>query len=185
MPNEAAVIEETQGDRPAPPLPSPERVQALLFEAARGGRVDVIPALLQAGADISATDAKGYTPLILASYNGHADATCLLLDLGAAVDQRDIGRGNTALMGTAFKGYVAIADFLLQNGADPNARNEAGQTALMMAALFGQTAIVDRLLECGADPQASDVAGNNAFTLAQTQGNTSMVTRLAELTQAA
>lgn len=103
----------------APPLPSPERIQELLFEAARLGRVDMIPALLHAGADIDATDAKGYTALILASYNGQDEATALLLQAGAAVDRPDLARGNTALMGVAFKGYSTVADLLLGAGRGP------------------------------------------------------------------
>lgn len=161
------------------PLPSPERIQALLFDAARLGRVDVIPALLQGGADIAARDAKGHTALILASYNGQEDATALLLRLGAPVDQPDEGRGNTALMGVAFKGYDAIADLLLGAGAYPHAVNRAGQTALMMASLFGHYKIVDTLLALGADPYAMDVAGNSAISVATDQGNDGMASHLA------
>jgi len=163
-----------------PPLPPPERIQDLLFDAARLGRVDVIPALLLAGADISALDPKGYTPLILASYHGHREAAALLLDEGAAVDQPDAARGNTALMGTAFKGYQAIADLLLDHGADPNATNNAGQTALMMASLFGHSGIVDRLIVSGADKEKVDAAGNSALSVAREQNNGEMVAHLCQ-----
>lgn len=160
------------------PLPSPERIQELLFDAARLGRLDVLPALLQAGADIAALDAKGHSPLILASYHGHEAATKLLLDQGAPVDQADAARGNTALMGVAFKGYLGMIDILLGAGAEPDAINHAGQTALMMAALFGHEAIVDRLIERGCDPQRKDAAGNSAVSVALGQGNEAMVARL-------
>lgn len=165
-------------DNAVPPLPSSERLQQLLFDAARLGRIDVLPALLQAGADIEAWDSRGYTPLILASYNGHAAATELLIKQGAQVDAPDGVRGNTALMGVAFKGYAAFVDRLLLAGADPNAANRAGQTALMMAALVGQTGIVDRLLAAGADPLAVDAADNSAWSLARGQGNDLMAARL-------
>ncbi|WP_246152607.1 ankyrin repeat domain-containing protein [Sphingomonas montanisoli] len=160
------------------PLPPPARLQELLYDACRLGRIDVLPALLQAGTDIEARDSKGYTPLILASYNGHAAATELLLKQGAIVDAPDGARGNTALMGVAFKGYGAFVDRLLIAGADPNATNKGGQTALMMAALVGQTGIVDRLLEAGADPLAVDAGGNSAWSVARSQGNELMVQRL-------
>ena len=161
-----------------PPLPPPHRIQELLFDAARLGRIDVIPALLLAGADIAARDSRGYTPLILASYNGHRDATALFLDNGAPIDQSDGTRGNTALMGTAFKGYEAIADLLLNRGADPNATNNAGQTELMMASLFGHQTIVDRLLLSGANKDMIDAVGNSALSVAQDQGNTKMIAHL-------
>ena len=162
-----------------PPLPSPERLQELLFDAARIGRDDVIPALLHAGADLEARDPRGYTALILAAYNGQAETTRLLLAEGAAVDAADGGRGNTALMGVAFKGHAEIAQVLIEAGADANLRNDAGQTALMIAALFNQIAIVDLLLAAGADPAAADAIGNSAASVAAAQGNHAMVERLA------
>nr|WP_086494125.1 ankyrin repeat domain-containing protein [Novosphingobium panipatense] len=161
-----------------PPLPAPERIQELLFDAARLGRTDMISALLLAGADIEARDPKGYTPLILASYHGHLGATALLLDEEASIDQPDRSRGNTALMGAAFKGYEPITDLLLRRGADPNAPNHAGQTALMMASLFGRQEIVDRLITYGADKGVVDTAGNSALSLARDQGNSKMVALL-------
>ena len=160
-----------------PELPTPERLQELLFAAARMGRDDVLPALIQAGADIEATDQKGYTALILASYNGQESTAALLLSYGARVDAGDRDRGNTALMGVAFKGYSVIARSLIDAGADVNARNFAGQTALMTAALFGRTEIIDMLLAAGADPALSDASGNTVVTLARSQGNQPLADR--------
>lgn len=162
------------------PLPAPGRMQELLFDAARLGRTDMILALMQAGVDLGATDAKGHTALILASYNGHADATAALLRLGADVDQPDEARGNTALMGVAFKGHDAIAAQLLQAGAAPDVVNRAGQTALMMAALFDRSAIVDCLIAAGADPEKSDDSGNSAISVALAQRNEAMAMRLSD-----
>jgi len=161
------------------PLPPPERLQELLFDAATIGRDDVIPALIQAGADPAARDPRGYTPLILASYNGREAATRLLLDLGAPVNAADAVRGNTALHGVAFKGYDAITAMLIAAGADADARNLAGQTALMMAALFGRAEIFHRLIAAGADPDAVDAAGNSAHSVAVAQGNEVMLQTIA------
>ena len=47
-------------------------------------------------------------------------------------------RGNTALLGAVFKGYSAVAQILVDTGAEIH-KKEPGQTALMMAALFGVT----------------------------------------------
>ena len=159
-------------------MPPAQRIQELLFDAARLGRTDVLPALVQAGGDISAIDVKGYTPLILASYNGSEAATALLLARGAAVDQADTGRGNTPLMGVAFKGYANIAQMLLEAGANPEQTNRAGQTALMMAAMFGHGEIVERLLARGADPARVDAAGNSALSVAIAQNNSAMAEQL-------
>lgn len=166
-----------QTDALSAELPSPERAQELLFAAARMGRDDLIPALIEVGADIEGRDARGYTALILASYNGNETTTALLLSLGAAVDAADGERGNTALMGISFKGYPAIARVLIDAGADVNVRNGAGQTALMTAVLFGQVQIIDMLMAAGADPSLVDLNGNSVISLARLQGNEALARR--------
>jgi len=163
-----------------PPLPSPERLQELLFDACRLGRDDMVSALLQAGASRETEDARGFTPLVLASYNGQESTTALLLGLGAAVDGHAYAKGSSALMGVAFKGHAPIARLLLDAGADPNRRNRGGQTALMMAALFGQQTIVDMLLAAGADPSARDDTGQSAADIASAQGNDELADALAQ-----
>ncbi|WP_232493280.1 ankyrin repeat domain-containing protein [Novosphingobium kaempferiae] len=166
------------------PLPPAERIQELLFEAARLGRDDVIPALLQAGADIEGCDGRGHSPLVLASYHGHESTTALLLSFGARPDGRDDPTGSgSALMGVAFKGNCAIAQMLLEAGADPQHRNAAGQTALMMAALFDRRPIVTLLLEAGAELAAQDAAGNDAASVAQAQGNEELAKLLRPIVQ--
>nr|WP_256924404.1 ankyrin repeat domain-containing protein [Sphingomonas sp. IBVSS2] len=159
-------------------MPSPERRQELLFEAARLGRSEMIPPLLKAGADIDRYDARGFTPLILAAYNGHAAAVDVLIAQGADACKPDGTQGNTAQMGVAFKGHDEIAARLLKAGCDVNARNKAGQTAIMMAALFGRTAQVDMLLKAGADPAIVDNAGRTARSVAAGQGAEAVVRRL-------
>lgn len=162
----------------APPLPSAARLQELLFDAARMGRDDMIVPLLQAGAELEARDPRGFTALILASYNGHDAATAELIAAGADIDTPDEARGNTALMGVAFKGFTEIARRLIRAGAEIDRRNNAGQTALMMAALFGKAEIVAMLLEAGADADLVDVAGNSAPSVAAIQGNAAMLEQL-------
>ena len=104
MPNEAGDL---------PPLPSPERLRELMFDAARLGRTDVLPALLHAGCAVEAKDERGYTPLILAAYHGHDEAVTLLLDHGADPEVGDAARGNTALMGAAIDDCASDAFILL------------------------------------------------------------------------
>jgi len=164
-----------------PPLPPAERLQELLFDAARLGREDMIPALLQAGAVIEGQDARGYTALVLASYHGQEVATETLLRLGAHPDGGADRGGSTALMGVAFKGHLAVAQRLLAAGADPDRRNTAGQTALMMAALFDRREIVDLLLANGADPTLADASGATAADVADAQGNAALAEELRRL----
>lgn len=159
-------------------LPSPERRQQLLFEAARLGRTDMIDPLLKAGADINAYDDRGFTPLILAAYNGQLAMVETLITKGADACRPDRDQGNTAQMGVAFKGEDGIAARLLKAGCDVNARNRAGQTALMMASLFNRQAQVDMLLAAGADRTIQDAAGRSASSVAADQGNAAMAGRV-------
>lgn len=155
-------------------LPSPERRQQLLFEAARLGRTDMIDPLLKAGADVNAYDDRGFTPLILAAYNGQLATVEALINKGADACRPDRDQGNTAQMGVAFKGEDGIAARLLKAGCDVNARNKAGQTALMMASLFNRQAQVNILLAAGADRSIQDAAGRSASSVAADQGNSAM-----------
>ncbi len=168
----------TAAPQAAPALPSPERRQQLLFEAARLGRTDLIEPLVRAGADINAYDDRGFTPLILAAYNGQIAAVDTLIAQGADACRADRDQGNTAQMGVAFKGEDAVAARLLKAGCDVNARNKAGQTALMMAALFNRTKQVDMLVAAGADRGVLDAAGRSAASVAGDQGNEGMVRHL-------
>lgn len=163
---------------PAPAPPSPERRQELLFEAAKLGRVDLIPLLVKDGADVNAYEARGFTPLILAAYNGQSAAVEALIAAGGDACKPDVSQGNTAQMGVAFKGDDAIAARLLKQKCDVNARNKAGQTALMMAALFGRTRQIDMLLAAGADPAIADASGRTAAIVAAGQGSDAVAARL-------
>lgn len=162
-------------------LPSPERRQELLFEAARLGRTDIIEPLIKLGADVNAHDKRGFTPLILAAYAGQMETAEALIAAGADACKPDANQGNTAQMGVAFKGEDAIAARLLKAGCDINARNKAGQTALMMAALFNRSNQIEMLLAAGADPAIADASGRTAASVAQAQGNEAVADRLGNL----
>ncbi|MEG3087406.1 ankyrin repeat domain-containing protein [Sphingomonas sp. PB4P5] len=161
-------------------LPSPERRQELLFEAAKLGRTDLIGPLVKAGADVNARETRGFTPLILAAYNAHPDTVEALIAAGADACLPDRDQGNTAQMGVAFKGDDAIAARLLKAGCDINVPNKAGQTALMMAALFARTKQIDMLLAAGADRTLVDAAGRSAMAVAAGQGSDATVRQLGQ-----
>lgn len=146
-------------------------VQELLFDAASAGRTDMIDTMAKAGADVNAYDPRGFTPLILAAYNGHLDTVEALIAARADACKPDATQGNTAQMGVAFKGNDAVAARLIAAGCDPNARNRQGQTALMMAAMFNRTAQIDMLKAAGAQADIVDDKGRTAASVARDQGN--------------
>src|SRR5688500_14879213 len=96
-----------------------------LFYAARIGDTTLLQTVLAQKPDVNIQDNRGFTPLILACYNGNMEAARLLLEAGAEVNLPDFG-GNTALMGVCFKGYAPIAELLIANGADLNLQHGNG-----------------------------------------------------------
>lgn len=89
-----------------------------------------VQAFLEAGADPSAADENGETPLMHAVWQQDPAVVHLLLEKGANVNACD-GDGNTALM-TAVEDAECpdMVRILLAAGADPSAKNAEGYTAL-------------------------------------------------------
>ena len=107
-----------------------------LMLAASLGNLEMVRALLKAGADVKATDERDYTALFYGTYNpeldrGYPEVVKALIDAGAEVETQ-IFYGVRPLMLAAGSGEAGVVDVLLKAGADPKARNEGGRTALMM-----------------------------------------------------
>src|SRR5687767_12347970 len=125
-----------------------------VWEAAALGRDAALEALL--AGDPSLVDAfapDGHLPVALAAFFGHASAVRLLLARGAAVHlaARNPMRVQPLHAAVAGRNAEAVAA-ILDRGADPNARQQAGYTPLMGSASSGRDDIADLLLGRGADP---------------------------------
>ena len=95
-----------------------------------------------------------------------------LLEHGAAVDQRDMKEGKTALFRVCEQGgehAVAIAELLLKAGADPDARDVLGRTPFMMATAHGNIQMLKLLIDHQCKPQEIDSEGNTALHYAAEQ----------------
>ena len=122
-----------------------------LHWAAHREAVEVVAALLEAGAVPGATNRYGVAPLSLAAENGNVVIVERLLDAGADPNPAMEG-GETALMTAARSGSVEAVRLLISRGADPNARESLrGQTALMWAASRNNAGAIHALAERGAD----------------------------------
>ncbi|TGN03108.1 ankyrin repeat domain-containing protein [Leptospira dzoumogneensis] len=87
------------------------------------------------------------------------------LRAGYSVDTRDpFTRNFTPLMIAAREGEVEIAEFLVRNGADINAKTRDGHTALMMAVYNRNLDIVKLLLKNGANVHIKSKQGHTAFS---------------------
>jgi hypothetical protein len=104
--------------------------------------------LFERGADISAEDSYGETPLHARArhWQGRID---ILLELGADVNHGEGGRG-TPLHSAAGAGNVRTARLLLQNGARVGVLNSHGQTPLAYALMNCSNAQIERIADIAA-----------------------------------
>ena len=100
--------------------------------------------LVAQGADISARDQYGDTPLHARAGNWRASVD-LLIELGADVNDDAGGRG-TPLHRAADVGNMAAIQALLANGARADAANGQGQTPLVYALQRCSNAGIDRIV---------------------------------------
>jgi hemoglobin len=141
------------------------RGQTLLHDAALFGQAELAAALVHSGADPDAKEAEGHTPLYRASTG---DVTLVLLAAGAMVDVASGPTRGTALHQAARRGYVSVAQALLDYGATIDARDAKEQTPLRRAVNCRQIQIAQLLVRHGADPHAADRRGATPLDVART-----------------
>ncbi|CAM9964098.1 unnamed protein product, partial [Ectocarpus sp. 13 AM-2016] len=141
----------------------------LLHQAAEGGSVSCVEALLAGGADIALRDEAGRTALHVAAL--HSDQVVeKLLHHGADTESRDVGN-HTALHKAAIAndGYLSI-NALVDGGAAIEARDNKGRTPLHLASSSHRCAEMKALLRSGADIRARDKSGRSPLHLAVDEG---------------
>lgn len=92
---------------------NPQRNQAMHAAVGLGGPADVILLLLEAGADVNATQAGGFTPLHQAAAAGRQEIVELLLENGARPEMR-CDQGKLAADYARERGHGALAELLEQ-----------------------------------------------------------------------
>jgi ankyrin repeat protein len=171
-----------------------------LHEAAAWGNEDVAEVLLAHEAQISPVDKDGKTPLLLAEEANHKDVAELLrkyhgmapMAIAAAIRdaeknvlvneaKEEMARdpnyvfskdqdGMTPLMEAAHYGHAEVAEFLLANKADIEARDDLGRVPLHYAAIWGYAHVAEVLLAHHANIEAVDKEGDSPLYAAAAQG---------------
>ena len=101
---------------------------------------------------------------------GNIDGLKATLEAGADVNARD-GRGWTALMHAANKGYKLMVGPLLKANADPDVQAADGATALFMATVHGHSEIIELLVKAGTDIWIKGPKGKTVVDVAESRGD--------------
>ena len=152
--------------------------EAALQAAAASGRIGIVRLLLKDGADVNVGNNEGVTPLMDAVAVGNLKMLSVLLgkNAGPPVDVNvEDKSGTTAFRLAVIHGSgdalgVAMANKLIQAGADVNQKDRDGQTALIDTAAGGSVAMLRFLLEHGAKVGIKNAEGFDAWDVANGRG---------------
>jgi ankyrin repeat protein len=141
-------------------------------------RLDIVEALISAGANVNAKNRYGTAPLVLAATTGNASVTEALLKAGGDV-RVSVPETGTVLIAAARTGNPEVMKLLLAAGAEVNfAERLSGQTALMWAAAEGHPEAVKALIAGGANVRAQARDKKTALFFAVRRGDMSSVNAL-------
>lgn len=119
--------------------------------------------------DLEIENIYGETPLMMASFSNNFPIVRKL------VDQKKVNvnkSGWSPLHYAASKGSLDIVQFLINNGAEVNARSPNETTPLMMASRYGHIQVVRLLLTSGADLAIKNQQGLTAIDFASNSNQT-------------
>lgn len=131
-------------------------------KAAEAGEHAVCRLFLLAGFDVDIRDARQWTPLMIAAFDGNETLAFELIRYGANIHAEDLG-GYTPLHWAAYNGYPKVMKLLLAKGGDPNVVSHAGIAPLLQASARGHIEVVRVLLEHRANPNSVARDGSTAL----------------------
>ncbi len=149
---------------------------------------DVYRVLLDAGAEATAVDDRGTSPLHLVAGGGRQGVIPMLVEAGADLDLLN-GNGQAPLhlaVGHFQENLARVAE-LLEAGADPSLRTEDGDTPLHLAAGAAPwpdssiASVVEMLVAAGADVNARNGRGETPVESAWLAGRFAVVDQLVAL----
>jgi ankyrin repeat protein len=115
---------------------------------------------LSAGFAVDTRDERGWTPLMISSFNGNEEIAQLLIQSGASVNVKDTA-GYGPMHWAAFNGYANVINLLIDRQADVNAQSQHGWTPLLQGATRGHLPACSALIAGGANV---NLASNDGWT---------------------
>ena len=139
-----------------------------LYEATAAGRLDQVKSIIEAQPErLNEYSLDGFQALGLAAFFGHTDVANYLLSKGALVNSASQNAMNVTPLHSAVAGdHLAVAQALIDHGADVNAVQSDQYTPLHGAAQNGNLDMINLLLKHGADVHAKQADGKEAVDFA-------------------
>ena len=138
-----------------------DRIGTGLMIGAWEGNLPLMELFAAKGADVNKVNAIGEQAIMHAAWKGRMDVVKWLLAHGAKINREP--RQWTALHYAAFAGQSEMAGYLVERGAELDARSTNGSTPLMMAVYEGKEAMVKQLITLGADRRIRNDYGEGAM----------------------
>ncbi|GBP59257.1 Transient receptor potential channel pyrexia [Eumeta japonica] len=152
---------------------APEAVVNLTFLwSAFLARDELLPAILEAGADIHYVEASGLTALHLSSFSGASRSVVFLLSRGADIDFAP--KYFAPLHCAAFGNALEVAEILISNGASLHAvvqRAGCEDNLVHCAVRTDAVECMELFIERGVDPAYTTSGGLNSLHLAAELGS--------------
>ncbi|MBI5429389.1 MAG: ankyrin repeat domain-containing protein [Nitrosomonadales bacterium] len=120
------------------------------LQSVEKGDEKVVSLFVDSGVNVDARDERGWTPLMMSSFNGKEEIALLLIRSGASVHSKD-KQGYGPLHWAAYNGYSNVVKLLIEKKAAVDARSNHGWTPLLQAATRGHLLAAGQLIAGGAD----------------------------------
>lgn len=164
-------------DAGLPPDFMGSRIGSGLMIGAWEGNIELMRLFISRGADINLRNANGESALALAAWRGQKVAAQWLIERGARINAPD--KHWSPLHYAVSGGHESMADYLLEQGADIEARTTNGSSVLMMAVYEGHQPLVRKLIEKGARRDVSNDWGDGALEWAMRNNNLGLARMIA------
>lgn len=138
-----------------------------LFSASVNDNIEILTALIKAGADVNQATKNGFTPLMVAARYGNIEILTALINAGADVNARTtIGVPTLGCATELSNVNVEIIKTLIKAGADVNASFPKGNSVLTVtAAMNPNIDFTTTLIKAGADVNARNDLGESVLMM--------------------
>lgn len=153
----------------------------LLMKAAEKGNVELVKILLDYKASVPACDSCNEDIMSYAGAGGKIEIVEMLLERGAVLESKEIGRKRDSVLVKAIKcKHEELANYLIGKGMDVNACDKDGVSLLKLACKRGLGSVVKELLDKGARIEDDGDSLEFPIVSAISNGNLEVVKMLVE-----